>query len=107
MVPLWHAGSRLGTVHGEQRRCARTSSSASCSNMAPRPIGATRVTNNQYFVKVATSTGVEEVWGIDLERALRESKSGVKVGDQIGIRRLGQEAVTVTLRDSTTRPAPK
>jgi putative DNA primase/helicase len=52
-----------------------------------------------YYVKIGTSTGVQELWGKDLERALRESMSRPKVGDQIGVRQTGQQSVTVHERE--------
>ncbi|MEJ1962915.1 MAG: LPD7 domain-containing protein [Gammaproteobacteria bacterium] len=52
-----------------------------------------------YFVKIGTSTGVQELWGKDLERALRESKSRPQVGEQIGVRQTGQQSVTVQERE--------
>ncbi len=48
-----------------------------------------------YYVILATPTGTQELWGKDLERALAESKTRPKIGDQIGVRQTGKEAVTV------------
>ena len=38
-----------------------------------------------YFLKLATAQGERTLWGVDLERALKQSRSGVKVGDELGI----------------------
>jgi putative DNA primase/helicase len=50
-----------------------------------------------YFVKVKTADGkTETLWGLDLERALAQAKSGPKKGDEIVARQTGREPVTVT-----------
>lgn len=53
-----------------------------------------------YYVKLRTDRGEDRVlWGKDLERALRESKSQPKVGDRVGISHSGQEPVTVPKKE--------
>jgi putative DNA primase/helicase len=53
-----------------------------------------------YFVKLRDDDGQEHtLWGKDLERALRDSKSAPKIGDRIGISHAGQEAVTVSKQE--------
>src|SRR5271155_615230 len=54
--------------------------------------------NASYYVKLLTSRGPKTLWGKDLERALNSGESRPKVGDLIGARRAGREAVTVTAR---------
>ena len=50
-----------------------------------------------YLVKIKTADGkTETLWGLDLERALAEAKSGPKKGDDIVARQTGREPVTVT-----------
>src|SRR4051812_32346666 len=39
-----------------------------------------------YYVRLQTSHGSQTLWGRDLERAIRQSKSHVKVGDAVGMR---------------------
>lgn len=51
-----------------------------------------------YYLKVLTSRGAKTLWGKDLERALTGGATQPKVGDLIGARRVGREAVTVTAR---------
>jgi hypothetical protein len=51
-----------------------------------------------YYLKIATRSGEETLWGKDFERAIRQSLSHVKVGDQIGINHAGFNPVTVTAR---------
>jgi hypothetical protein len=55
-----------------------------------------------YFVKIETSDGEREIWGIDLKRALKESLTQPKIGDEIGLRPVRRDTVTVreTERDS-------
>ena len=49
-----------------------------------------------YYVTIGTPTGTHDLWGKDLERAFAESKTRPKIGDQIGVRQTGKEAVTIT-----------
>ena len=51
-----------------------------------------------YFVKIKTDRGPETLWGKDLERALRESKTQPQTGERVGVRQVGQEQVTVQVR---------
>lgn len=48
-----------------------------------------------YYAMIETPRGPREVWGVDLERALRESVSQPKVGDEVVLRTAQQVAVTV------------
>ena len=54
--------------------------------------------NASYYLKLLTSRGAKTLWGKDLERALNSGETRPKVGDLIGARRVGREAVTVTAR---------
>jgi hypothetical protein len=58
-----------------------------------------------YFVRVETDKGDRDIWGVDLERAFRHSLSTPGIGDEVGIRALGKEAVTVLAakRDASGR----
>jgi len=49
-----------------------------------------------YFVRIETSQGRRTIWGKDLERALQQSATQPRIGDEIGARRLGSERVTGT-----------
>jgi len=51
-----------------------------------------------YFLKVLTNRGERILWGKDLERAIAQSATQIKVGDLIGARRIGGEIVTITTR---------
>jgi hypothetical protein len=55
-----------------------------------------------YFVKIETPQGEREIWGVDLKRALKESLTQPKIGDEIALRAVRRETVTVreTERDS-------
>lgn len=48
-----------------------------------------------YFVRIETSRGEREIWGVDLERAFRESLTRPTIGDVVGLRAVGKEPVTV------------
>jgi len=48
-----------------------------------------------YFLRVETARGDREIWGVDLERAFRQSLSTPGIGDEIGVRAIGRQAVTV------------
>ena len=44
-----------------------------------------------YYVRLQTADGRQVLWGTDLERAMRESKSHAKVGDAVGVRIVSRE----------------
>jgi len=48
-----------------------------------------------YFVRVETARGDREIWGVDLERAFRQSLSTPGIGEEIGVRAVGRQSVTV------------
>jgi hypothetical protein len=48
-----------------------------------------------YFVRIETDKGDRDIWGVDLERAFRHSLSNPGIGDQVGIRAVGKDPVTV------------
>jgi len=48
-----------------------------------------------YFVRLQTVEGKREVWGKDLKRAVTESLSQPKIGDEVVLQRTGRKAVTV------------
>jgi len=48
-----------------------------------------------YFVRIETPSGEREIWGVDLQRALNESMTRPRVGDEIGIRALRRDAVKI------------
>lgn len=48
-----------------------------------------------YFARLRTAGKERTVWGVDLERALRESVSAPKVGDDVVVRQLREDPVTV------------
>jgi Large polyvalent protein-associated domain 7 len=51
-----------------------------------------------YFVTLETPQGEQTLWGVDLERAFRESLSQPKKGEEVEVRHLGSQPVTVTRR---------
>jgi hypothetical protein len=52
-----------------------------------------------YYAKIETSTGERTLWGVDLERAFKESLSRPAAGDLVGLRAVRQEPVTVKARE--------
>ena len=48
-----------------------------------------------YFVKLETARGDRTLWGVDLERAFRQSLTQPQVGDEVGLRSVRQESVKV------------
>lgn len=61
----------------------------------PAPYGHDPKQQMSYFVRIETNHGDREVWGVDLERAFRQSLSTPGIGDEVGLRAIGQEPVTV------------
>jgi hypothetical protein len=55
-----------------------------------------------YFVKIDTARGERVIWGVDLERALKESLTRPKLGEPVGLRAVRQDPVKVkaTHRDA-------
>ena len=51
-----------------------------------------------YYVKILTNRGERILWGKDLDRAIGQSATRIKVGDLIGARRIGSKTVAVTIR---------
>jgi len=48
-----------------------------------------------YYVKIETLKGDRTIWGVDLERAMKESLSQPVAGDAVGLRAIRQEPVKV------------
>lgn len=48
-----------------------------------------------YFVRIETARGDREIWGVDLERAFRQSLSTPGIGDEIVLRAVSKAPVTV------------
>lgn len=46
-----------------------------------------------YYVRLQTPYGRQVLWGTDLERAIRESRSHVKIGDAVGVRITTREKI--------------
>ena len=58
-----------------------------------------------YYVRIETERGDREIWGVDLERAFRQSLSTPGIGQEVGVRAVGRDPVTVptTKRDAEGR----
>jgi hypothetical protein len=48
-----------------------------------------------YFVKLETPRGDRIIWGVDLERAFKESLTKPQAGEEVGLRAVSQDAVKV------------
>ena len=48
-----------------------------------------------YFVRVETREGKREIWGKDLERAMKQSLTQPKVGEEVILQKTGRELVTI------------
>jgi len=48
-----------------------------------------------YFVKLETLRGERVIWGVDLERAFKESLTKPEPGDEVGLKSVRQDAVTI------------
>ncbi len=48
-----------------------------------------------YFVRLETADGDREIWGVDLHRALKESLTRPQIGDEVGLRAVRRDAVTL------------
>jgi putative DNA primase/helicase len=55
--------------------------------------------DRSYFVRIETPSGEREIWGVDLQRALKESLTRPQIGDEIGLRALRQDAVKISRRE--------
>ncbi|MGH8254621.1 MAG: hypothetical protein ACRET0_00195 [Steroidobacteraceae bacterium] len=55
-----------------------------------------------YFVRLLTDRGERVLWGKDLERAIASSATQPKIGEMVGARRTGREAVTILARERDT-----
>lgn len=55
--------------------------------------------DRSYFVRIETPTGERDIWGVDLQRALKDALTRPQVGDEIGLRSLRQDAVKVSRRE--------
>lgn len=51
-----------------------------------------------YYIRLQTSYGRQVLWGTDLERAIRESRSHVKIGDAVGVRITWREKIDAERR---------
>lgn len=48
-----------------------------------------------YFIRIEARDGERDIWGVDLQRALKESLTRAQIGDEIGVRALRRDTVKV------------
>ena len=58
-----------------------------------------------YYARIQTEVGERTLWGADLERAMVESRSGVRVGDEVVLSQRGARPVTVRVPDRNAEGA--
>jgi hypothetical protein len=58
-----------------------------------------------YYVQILSSRGIETLWGVDLERAITQSRTQPKIGARIGVQRIGSEPVTIPAREGDASAA--
>jgi hypothetical protein len=92
-APSDRAKSRAERTRRESRR--RELTLGRLVDHGPAPYRHDRHEPMSYFVRVETPEGEQEVWGVDLERAVEKSLTQVKTGDEIGLRAVRREAVSV------------
>lgn len=61
----------------------------------PAPYQHKTTQSMSYYVRIETERGDREIWGVDLERAFRQSLSTPGIGDEVGVRAIGRDPVTV------------
>ncbi len=52
-----------------------------------------------YYVTISSVRGRETLWGVDLKRAIQQSKSQPKMGAMVGLQRVGSETVAMPASD--------
>ena len=56
-----------------------------------------------YFITVRTERGERTLWGWEIERALADSRTKPKIGEQVGVRENGIDPMTFLLRERDDR----
>jgi putative DNA primase/helicase len=65
------------------------------SDHGPAPYRHDAKNSMSYFIRLETPDGERELWGIDLQRALKHAVSKPQIGDDIGVRAVRRDAVKV------------
>lgn len=93
------AAHRQGDVsspsHDGPRERGRTLQTGRLIDHGPAPYRHDPKNDASYFLRIETPTGEREIWGVDLKRALNQSLSRPRIGDEIGVRALKWDAVKV------------
>ena len=93
-------GSEADASDKHSNRARKTSTlTGTLIEHGPAPYRFDAAASPSYFAKVETSLGQRLVWGSDLAEAIQRSQSQVRIGDEIGLRRVGRRAVNVTVMD--------
>ena len=114
-APESHAREREGSLRRRDAHARRGRDAAHGKTVAARPPrGETFVgrllehghdtyrheplQQSSYYVRLQTKEGEREIWGVDLERAVRQSLSAAKIGDEVIVRAVDRRPVTVPAR---------
>ena len=101
------AAERAGAAAGESAADARPQSAVPSPEPRRGALAGTLVDHGpapyhhnprepmSYFVKLETAGGQRVIWGVDLQRAFKQSLTQPKIGDAVGLRAVRQEPVTV------------
>lgn len=81
--------------HEGTRERGRTLQTGRLIDHGPAPYRHNPKNDASYFIRIETPTGEREIWGVDLKRALNQSLSRPRIGDEIGVRALKSDAVKV------------
>jgi hypothetical protein len=65
------------------------------SDHGPAPYRHDPKNSMSYFIRLETSDGERELWGIDLQRAIKEATTKPQIGDDIGVRAVRRDPVKV------------
>jgi putative DNA primase/helicase len=89
-------GADAGTdIHSEPRERQRGLQIGKLVDHGPAPYRHDSRNAPSYFVRIETEGHEREIWGVDLQRALKESLTRPQIGDEIGLRSGRREAVKV------------
>jgi hypothetical protein len=63
--------------------------------------------SSSYYLKILTNQGERTLWGQDLKRAIEKAVTAPQIGDVVGARRVGRDAVTILPRKNSRDAVPQ
>lgn len=101
--PVEDGGPAVGLPSTEERRAPRDGLRPPTVGVllahAAAPYQFDPMQRMSYYARIQTEVGERTLWGTDLERAMVESRSGVRVGDEVVLSQRGARPVTVRVPD--------